>query len=214
MTARRIFGLFVIISAMSWPLQSDGAKKPETCVYEVKLQCPQGDMGSKKLYVKDSYYACEMDSAGLKFKTIKNKNGVFLINDWRKHAGKYPPGTTRESPFSILPGPVGDVKQFLAGNEAKKTGQETINGKLCDIYSYKSPLGGWNCKLWAHSKSLLPIKLVMSGAKPSDTQTATYMTYKVGLDIPDSRFEIPKGYAIGDISLPKDRAASPKPAGK
>ena len=51
----------------------------------------------------------------------------------------------------------------------------------------------------------------MSGAKPSDTMTATYLTYKVGLDIPDSRFEIPKDYAIGDIPI---KATSPKPGGK
>jgi hypothetical protein len=215
MLARRILGLFVIVTAVSCPLQSSGAKQPDTCYFQVRLQEPRGDAGTRTLYVKDSYYSGEYESAGLKWKLVKNKDGVFLLNYIRKYAAKYPPGTSRETPACIVPGPVGDVKQYLAKNDAKKIGQETVNGKLCDMYTYKDKIGGWNCKFWAHAKTLLPVKLVMNGKKPTDIETVTYVTYKVGLPIPDSRFEVPKDYKIGKMpAMPANKDAAPKPAEK
>jgi len=220
MKLRRILGILVITSAIAFSGPADSAKKPDTLFYEARLSCPQGDMGTRKMWMKDSNFTCEVDSAGLKRTVIKNEDGVFMVNLSRMRAAKYPPGTTRESPMSIVPGPVGDVKAFLAGNDAKKTGQEKINDKPCTIYKYKEKLTKWNCKLWVHSTSLLPVKLVMTGQRPQDNETVTYVTYKRGVDIPDSRFQLPKGITIAPMSVVKDRPASstttapaPKPEG-
>jgi len=184
--------------------QSDAKPKIDTVVYQVQMNSPQGNMGTRKMYKKGDNFVWEADSAGIKMKFIKNKDGAFMLHPMGRFAGKYPPGTNRESPMTFLPGPAGDVKQFLDKNEAKKEGEEKIDKTLCDIYTYTEKETKWKCKLWVEQKTLRPVKMVMTGAKKSDTIDVTYISYRTGAVVADSRFELPKGLEIRPMPEKKD----------
>ena len=184
--------------------QSDAKPKIDTVVYEVQMQSPQGNMGTRKMYKKGDNFVWEADSAGIKMKFIKNKDGAFMLHHLGRFAGKYPPGTNRESPMTFLPGPAGDVKQFLDKNEAKKEGEEKIDKTLCDIYTYTEKETKWKCKLWVEQKTLRPVKMVMTGAKKSDTIDVAYISYKTGLVVADSRFKLPEGIEIRPMPEKKE----------
>ena len=74
----RIIGVFVIVLAILAPAHSV-AKKPDTLYYEVKMKSEQGNMGTRKMYMKGSRFAWEYESAGLKVTVIKTEDGVTMI---------------------------------------------------------------------------------------------------------------------------------------
>ncbi len=186
--------------------QSDAKPKIDTVVYEVKMKSPQGDMGTRKMYKKGDFFLWEADTSGLKLKFVRNKDGAFAINPFGRFAGKYPPGSNRESPMTFLPGPAGDVKDFLKKNEAKKEGQETIGKTLCDIHTYTEKETKWQCKLWVEQKTLRPVKMLMTGAKKNDWVDVTYVSYRTGGVIAESRFALPKDMEIRPMPKPKEEA--------
>jgi hypothetical protein len=128
----------------------------------------------------------------------------------RPVVGKYPPGSNRNSPTAFLPGPVGDVKTFLSKNKAKKIADEKVGKKLCHTYSYVEKETGRGCKLSVIPKTLSPVKLVVLGKKAADNVTSTYLSYKTGVPVADSVFELPKGAKIRP--MPSRAASSKKPA--
>lgn len=182
--------------------------KPSTLEYQVRLKSPMGNMGTRTMYMKGSNYAFLMDSAGLKVTLIKNKDGVFLIHPKQRFIGKYPPGSNREKPEVLLPGPHGDVKAFLTAVGAKKTGKEKVDKKTCDVYEYTEKTTQWKCKLWLDPKTMTPAKLYMGGSIRGQNITATYSYYKRGVTIADSRFELPKNVPIRPMPRPDKAAAT------
>lgn len=173
------------------------ANSPNGLVYETTLRSRLfGNMGLRKMYIKGSSFVWEASSAGLKAKLVKNKDGAFLLHPTGRYAAKYPPGSNRESPMVCLPGPDGNVANFLVRNKARKIGGGKIGKRVCDTYTYTEHLTRWKCKLWIDRKTLTPARLLMIGGKKSDTIIATYLSYKTGIDLPDSLFSLPKGVEI------------------
>lgn len=212
MNCRRIIGSVVLAAALLVPQCVYGAKVP-TLYYEAKLSAKQGDMGTRKTYIKGAYYYTETKVGNMTFRTVKNKDGAFMIHPMDRYAAKYPSGTNRDNPIVFLPGPTGDVKAFLAKMKAKKTGSEKIGDKPCDIYTYHEPVTELDCKLWVETKSSSPVKLVYVGKDKQTEITATYASFKLGLDVPDSKFELPKDIKIVQMKEPEKKDA-PKAAKK
>ena len=158
-------------------------------------------MGTRKMTIKGEFFAWDANSPGLPLKFVKNKDGEFLIRPNKKVIGKYPAGTNRQSPYTFLPGPNGDVKSFLADQKAKAAGTEKIKGKSYKIYTYTEEQSGWKCKLWLDAKTTQPYKLILTGAKKTDQITAVYSSFKVGVPVSDSLFELPKGYAVRSMPV-------------
>ncbi len=202
MRARRLIVPAVAVLAFCCSL-SQAKAKIDTTVYEVKLMSPLGDMGTRKMYKKGDNFVWELESAELKFKFIKNKDGAFMTHPFGRFIGKYPAGTNRESPMTFLPGPVGDVKEFLDKVKATKDGSETIGKKDCDIYAYTEPETGWKCRLWVEQKTFGPVKMAMAGKAKANTVDVTYVSYKTGVVIAESRFKLPEGVSIRP--MPEDK---------
>lgn len=183
---------------------------PPTLHYKVKLKSDNlGDMGVRELWIKGKNMRCNMKSANLPITLIKNDKGVFLIHSWNKVAGKYPDGSPRGNATALLPGPTGSPKVFLRHVKATKLAKKEKAGtRLCDVYSYTEPTTKRECKLWVDAKSGKPAKLLMKGSKQKkiDTVVATYTTFEEGIKIPDSLFELPKGYSVRP--MPKREVAS------
>lgn len=183
--------------------QSYAKGKIDTVTYEVKMSGPTGDMGTRKMYRKGDYFVWENESAGMKLKFIKNKDGCFTIHPAGRYAAKYPAGSNRESTAVFLPGPAGDVREFLKAQEAKKETEEKVGEKLCEVYSYTEKETKWKCKLWLAKTTMTPVKMVMNGAKKTDVIDVTYVSYKTGVVVAESRFKLPEGIEIRPMPEPK-----------
>lgn len=191
--------LFLLCTALSVGAAS-GAKapQPQTVQYEVKLKSGAfGDMGTRKMWIRGDYFRWEYMSAGLPLKLVKNSQGVFLIHPWNKVAAKYPAKSSRSKPLGLFPGPAEPVSSFLKTVKAAKQKPEKVGTQLCDVYSYKDPIGGKQCRIWVGKSTGKPVKLTTEGAKgKADPITATYTKFVVGASVPDSMFKIPSGYEI------------------
>jgi len=212
----KLSALIAVISALLAPTASSQAAKPDTTSYEVSMKCSFGNMGTRTMHMKGSDFCFEAKSGGgLKIKFIKNAQGGFQLHRSKPAAWRYPPGHPQNSAMNFLPGPVGDVKAFLAAQKAKKTGSEKISGKKCDIYSYREKETARDCKLWVDPKTKNPVRLVMLAPRKADIVTVTYLSYKRGIDIPDSTFKIPEGVKVRDVpETSKDSGGAKTPAAK
>jgi hypothetical protein len=181
------------------------ASKPQTVHYEVKMKSLSfGDMGTKRMFIKGENMRWETKAADLPLTVIKNKQGTFLVSPFKKTAAKYPEGSNRSNPRIYLPGPTGSPRIFLQKMKATKRGREKVERETCDIYSYHEPATDRNCKLWISVKSGKPVKLVLEGAKKTkDTIVAAYTKFELGGPVPDSLFELPRGYAVRPMPRPK-----------
>lgn len=104
---------------------------------------------------------------------------------------------------------------------AKTAGEETIGGRLCNVYYWTTPTPppppGETTKtpepenrLWLSTKHRIPMKIVRSNlGAGSKTYVSMAKNIEVGINIPDTLFELPKGMKIKEKS-----GAPPKPRGK
>jgi hypothetical protein len=87
--------------------------------------------------------------------------------------------------------------------QAEKSGEAQEGSKKCAIWSYVESETKWRCKLYLDRKSKLPVKLIMSGeTDKTDTITVTYASFKTGVEVADSVFQLPKDYPIRDMPTP------------
>lgn len=184
--------------------------KPYTLHYAVTLKSASfGSMGTRSLWLKGDSLRWDYKSGKLPLTLIKNKDGVFLVHPWNKVAAKYPEGSTRGNPKSLLPGPTGSPKAFVKAMKAKSQGRESVGGKKCDVYSYTDPIGKSPCKLWVSVDNGKPVQLAIKGSKgKADTITVTYTKFDEGVSVSDSLFQLPKGYEVRP--MPTKRLTSNK----
>ena len=184
-----------------------GTTVPTTLHYKVQMKSSAGNMGTREVWLKNGKMRCDIDSARLPITLLKNSQGVFLVHAWNKVAGKYPDGSPRGNVRALLPGPTGSPRAFLRSVNAKKTSNELVGKKSCDVYSYTDPTTKRFCRLWVERKSGQPVKLWLKGTlRVASDVTATYLLFKEGEKVSDSIFELPKGYAVRP--MPKHEVAS------
>lgn len=191
-----------------------GPTVPATLHYKVKMQSASfgKDAGTREVWIKGDKMRCEIYGGKLRVTVLKNSQGVFLLHPWNKVAGKYPDGSPRGNPRTLLPGPTGSPKLFLAKVNARKLDNQKVGNRVCEVYSYTEPTTKRFCKLWVDTKTGKPVKLWMNGKhKVMDELTATYVLYDQTARISDSVFELPKGYSVRP--MPKRELAS-KPASR
>lgn len=191
-----------------------GPTVPVTLHYKVKMQSASfgKDAGTREVWIKGDKMRCEIYGGKLRVTLVKNSQGVFLLHPWSKVAGKYPDGSPRGNPRTLLPGPTGSTAIFLAKVNAKRLDDQKVGNRVCKVYSYTEPTTKRFCKLWVDAKSSKPVKLWMKGKrKVMDELIATYVLYDQTSSISDSVFELPTGYAVRP--MPKRELAS-KPAAR
>ncbi len=194
----------LLISAASQATPSG----PRTLLYEVKLKSLSfGNMGTRTMYVKGDNMRWQGKVDKLPMLVIKNSKGTFLVHPWYKIAARYPKDSNRCNPGAYLPGPTESPKVFLARMKAVKTGQEKVAREMCDVYSYHSDDAGRDCRLWVSVETGKPVKLLMKGEKKKVSAIeATYTKFVLGAKVPDSLFELPKGYVVRD--MPKQKPST------
>jgi len=136
---------------------------------------------------------------------------------------KLPPGAAQQSdPTQSLADPATRAKA-LARMKAKKVGTEKVQGVVCDVYDFTGSLQGMNLnpgntpgggtgkpggnmlkgasgKLWLNHKTGTPVKIVTQMPALKVTVITEYHHFKTGVDVPDSRFALPKGVQFQDLT--------------
>ncbi len=216
MNMKRVFAIAAIAGALVCPGQVFAQNKPDTLYYQVKVKSGLGNEGTRDMYVKGANFRFDYDCGDAKSGTrvkstaIRNKDGAFLLPSSGRQIGKYPAGSSRYIPTSYIPGPCGDVKAFLKSQNAKKVTPVKVGAIKCDAYTYKDKTSNTDCKLLVNPKTQTPAQLLISNpVKGGKTfhRTVSYVTYKRGVSIPDSKFEIPKGVPI--IPMRNHNAGTP-----
>jgi hypothetical protein len=208
-TCRLLCAVFVALAVCS-----AGAAVATTLHYKVRIESASFGKGggTREFWVKGAMMRCDIKSAGLPITVVKNSHGVFLLHAWNKVAGKYPDGSPRGNPRTLLPGPTGSPKVFLDKMNATKLSSGRVGKQLCEVYSYTEPTTRRYCKLWVDAKTGKPVKLWMKGKhRVADEITATYLSFVEGARISDSVFAVPRDYVVRP--MPKRELAS-KPASK
>ena len=172
--------------------------KPYCMHYEATMKSASfGNMGTRKLWIKGDRLRFESYAGKLPLRLVKNKQGLFLINPFKKVAAKYPPNSLRGNPMTLLPGPAGPPMGFLKSVNAVRHGQKMVNKQLCKIYDYTEPTTKLRCELSISARSNKPVQLIIKGRhKAQDTVTVTYTKFEEDSEIADALFELPKGYPI------------------
>lgn len=210
----------ILIAALVLVIQGTvacSAQRPtasRTTIYQVHLKSTFGDAGTRKMTIDGKNFRWEVSSPGISVKLIKNPDGLFMLGR-TKFAVKYAPGSKREQPMALFPGPIGDVKTFLKSHNAKPPVKAVLNNKKCMVYEYTEST--WRCKLWVDAVTSTPIQIELSGAKKADFVKATYVSYKLNKPIPASTFELPKGIkvrAMPDRNALKNKLEERKPVAK
>lgn len=184
-----------------------------------------GLVDSSKLWMKGSYLRWDKRSgAGLRIMLLRNGKGVYQINQSSHDGHKWPKEWERDlgPQVNLVGGPQGDPWVFLQRVKAKRTGAETYNGRPCEIWSYSVPgtkKGTHQIfRVWMAKPAGTPLKLETRVPTPRggfNTVGIEYKSYRWGMAIPDSFFDVPQGTKIVDLgrsgsSLPQPRPASLK----
>lgn len=205
MKLKRVIAIGALVATVACSGQAFAQKKPDTLIYHVKMKSSYGDEGTRDMFIKGTYFRLDYHSAGMESTALKNKDGAFLIPSTRRQIGKYPPGSNRENPMSYIPGPQGDVKEFIKQQGAKKVAAEKVAKKPCDVYSYTDKSSQGSCKLYVNPKTGQPVQVTFAMKMKNKVfhRTITYVSYKRGVDVPDSKFELPKGIVV--VPMPQRR---------
>jgi outer membrane lipoprotein-sorting protein len=75
----------------------------------------------------------------------------------------------------------------------KTSGEETIDGRLCDIYEYRDPKGQV-CKIWVARDIEFPVQSIVGGLK------TYYKNIRTNITLDDTLFSLPSGVKIQDMN--------------
>ena len=169
--------------------------KLATMSYDQIITSSQGETITSKVWIKGNNMRMEQIAEGEKMITLMKEGTMYLYYPAQKMAMKMD--------ISVGAGQGGqenpkDMMEYLKNIKAKSLGQERIEGKLCSVYQITYPQTRARGKVWVWKEKKFPLKSVMTVG--SETITTRYRNVQMGINIPDSLFELPPGTQITDMS--------------
>ncbi len=170
------------------------AQQASSISYDQIVTSPTQGTITSKVWVKGEKMRIEQMAQGQKMVTLMKEGTMYLYYPAQKMAMKMDvsagAGQGSENPK--------DTMEYLKSIEARPLGQERIEGKLCDVYQITYPQTGARGKIWVWREKNFPLKSVMTVG--GETITTRYRNIQMGINIPDSYFELPPGTQITDMS--------------
>lgn len=131
-------------------------------------------------------------------RTILTPTQMFMVN-YADNMVIILPVTGDDNSMSMAPGADMGIDVDALVDNATNTGatqisSETLLGKACKVYEHKE--GDYKGKYWIHKDYLVKAEFISEGVH-------TYMEakeLKLGVAIPASEFEIPKGFTVTDMA--------------
>lgn len=223
---QRVVGGLALVLVLQVAMAAPPAP-PTTFECEYVVRTPlYGVVDRAKYTSKGGYVRYQKRSgAGLKLLFLRNKQGTFQLNMSTNDGAKYGPDWAKDADrLLVTPGPQGDPKIFLKGVKARRSGQETVNGRLADVWSYDLPTGvqingkfatkSLPVRMFMDHKEQRPLKVetrmqLSAGrgvAGRTDIVTIEYASYRWGFPLPDTFFGLPKGAKFVDLGSPEAQA--------
>jgi outer membrane lipoprotein-sorting protein len=142
------------------------------------------------------------------------------IEQWNEDTKDPPPSNPSLNEFQQLQKLFADARDGK-GNKIERLGKRTIDGH--DAQGFRLEIRSTEVKIWADSKSQLPVRVESRTLVPemSYDSTCEMTDFQVGVDLDKSLFslDVPPGYTIekerifGRLQLPKEKSqAKPPPS--
>ena len=171
------------------------AEEITTMSYDQTITSSRGETMTSKIWIKGNNMRMEQIAQGEKMITLMKEGTMYLYYPAQKMAMKMDISAGAGQGGQENPK---DMMEYLKSVKAKPLGQERIEGKLCDVYQIIYPQTGAKSKIWVWREKKIPLKSVMTVG--SETITTRYRNIQMGINIPDSLFELPPGTQIMDMS--------------
>jgi len=181
------------------------AEEITTMSYDQTITSSRGATMTSKVWIKGNNMRMEQIADGEKMITLMKEGTMYLYYPAQKMAMKMDISAGAGQGGQENPK---DMMEYLKSIKAKPLGQEKIEGKLCNVYQITySQTGlpaealakaGVKSKVWVWREKKFPLKSVMTVG--SETITTRYRNVQMGINIPDSLFELPPGTQIMDMA--------------
>lgn len=170
-------------------------EKLTTMSYDQTITSSRGEVMTSKVWIKGNNMRIEQIAEGEKMITLMKEGAMYLYYPSQKMAMKMDISAGAGQGGQENPK---DMIEYLKSAKAKPLGQERIEGKLCDVYRITYPQTGARSKVWVWREKKFPLKSVMTVG--NETITTRYRNIQMGINIPDSLFDLPPGTQIMDMS--------------
>jgi hypothetical protein len=84
--------------------------------------------------------------------------------------------------------------------KAKKIGSATVAGIKCDVYKVLMPKGG-TVRIYVSADPRFPLPLRTVASVGRESETTETRSIKLGGDVPDSMFSVPKGVKVREVKM-------------
>ena len=168
--------------------------------YDQKVSIDNNPVANIKVVVKDENMWAESDFGGMKTVMLRNETGSYSYVPAQNVATKIPaemdrPNLTRDLPHFM---------DFLTANSAKKVGQETVDGKECEIYTFIEPMVQKESKAWVWAEKNFPVKIEVPAPEGLTKVELNNIQFDPATDA--NTFNLPEGVKILDFAAAQQAA--------
>ena len=173
-----------------------GVMAPPACARSVAYDqktIMDDDVTMAKVIMQDAKFRMEAVQEGVTTVAIRNARGIFTYLPGERLAMTLPAlETSQGGVIEDLNDYVGYVNQ----HNGKVIGQETIEGKVCDVYKFMDPATGNATTAWVWKEKEFPLKMETDG--PEGKIVTEFQNIQFDVPVSPSLFEIPAGFKMVD----------------
>lgn len=166
-----------------------------SAAYNQVLTTPDGAVTRSTVLVSGTQFRMETELQGVKTVMVRNAGGVFSYMPESGVAMKLAGVDLSQEPVT------GEYLAYLDGRHATKLREETVEGRVCDVYQFADEKGHAS-RAWVWREKQFPVRMEMDG--PDGTITATLSNIRMNVPAPASAFQLPAGAQLMDMGAMMD----------
>jgi len=179
-----------------WPAHAPKHIKTVKCEYVLEMLGTRGSP-TRIYYRLPRDYRLHMVFGAQTY--VRNKDGLFRQSELWKNAVRLDPSAGVAAPFNPAL-----FDQVIAAS--KKIGRRRLHGKMCDLYEFKTSVGGprkedkfglGGAKIWVWPEGRIVLQSYMSSGKKMSVKFFC-RSLRYNEPMPDSLFRLPKGTPVLD----------------
>ena len=151
------------------------------------------DVTTAKVILEDDKFRMEAVQEGVTTVAIRNARGIFTYLPGERLAMKLPALETSQG------GVIEDLNDYVSyvnQHNGQVIRQETVDGKLCDVYQFVDPANGNATTAWVWKEKEFPLRLETDG--PEGKILTEFEHIEFDVPVSPSLFEIPAGFELVD----------------
>lgn len=175
-----------------------------TATYDQKISMGGNVVATVKVAAKDDLLRAESNFSGMQTVMLRNKEGMFSYLPVQKVATKIPPFMDRPNVTRDIP----KYMEFLKSNGGQKIGDEKVDGKDTEVYSFVEPNIKKPGKAWIWKEKQFPIKIEVQA--PEGVTTIDIQNVNFQPSLKDEDFQLPKDTKIVNFPAPGQTPGAPQ----